>query len=124
MSYCRFSTDDFRCDFYAYESEDGFHLDVAGSRTDWEPPPSPYDPASWDLDEEEFTRIAAEYHEALQAAPRECINLEGAGQHHRFDTLSEMRDMIEDHVRRGFRAPGWLLPSLDDELAEEEPGTN
>jgi hypothetical protein len=32
MSYCRWSTDDYRCDLYVYESDDGFHTHVAGRR--------------------------------------------------------------------------------------------
>ena len=119
MSFCRFSDNDFQCDFYAFESAEGFQLYVAGNRVTWEPPPSPYSPANWDLTQDEFSRISTEYHEALHAAPREWINLEGAGSSHRFDTLRELRDAIATHLRRGFRAPDWLLPRLDEELDEE-----
>lgn len=122
MSFCRFSTDDFRCDFYAYESKNGFHLYVAGNRINWDPPVSPYDPSSLELSQEEFGRVSREYHEALERAPREPIGLEGAGGDHLLGTLRELRDMIGEHMRRGFRAPGWLLPSLDEELALGEGG--
>ena len=54
MSYCRFSTDDFRCDFYAYEARDGYHLHVPGSRVMWDPPQSPYRPESLQRPEEEL----------------------------------------------------------------------
>ena len=120
MSYCRFSTDNFRCDLYAYGSHDGYHLHVAGNRVVWDPPPSPYRPESLQLPTEEFNRINREYHQTLLKAPREFIDLEGAGGHHVFATLRELRDSIADHLQRGFQAPAWLLPSIDEEIREEE----
>lgn len=32
MSFCRWSSDDFRSDFYIYESDQGFEVDVARKR--------------------------------------------------------------------------------------------
>lgn len=32
MSWCRFSSDNFRCDLYVYESDDGFAVHVASNR--------------------------------------------------------------------------------------------
>lgn len=32
MSYCRFSSDDFQCDIYCYESDEGFQIHVAAAR--------------------------------------------------------------------------------------------
>jgi len=32
MSYCRWSTDDFRCDLYVYEASDGIYVHIAGSK--------------------------------------------------------------------------------------------
>ena len=47
MSYCRWSTDDFRCDVYVYESKNGYEINIAALRhrlTDAElPPPVPFD---------------------------------------------------------------------------------
>ena len=118
MSYCRFSTEDFRCDFYAYEADDGYHLHVAGNRVVWDPPQSPYDPENRYLPADEFNRINRGYHESLRKAPREPIELEGAGGYHVFTTLRELRDSIADHVQRGFQAPEWLLPSIDEQMEE------
>lgn len=35
MSYCRWSTDDFQCDLYCYESSEGWMTHVAGNRVHW-----------------------------------------------------------------------------------------
>ena len=121
MAYCRFSTDDFRCDFYAYEDAGGgYTLHVAGSRLRWEPPAaSPYDPRCWQLPAEEFNRISREYHAALAAADREPIGLDGAGDTQRFETLREMCDRIRELLELGFRAPDWLVPRMEEEMEEE-----
>ena len=128
-SFCRFSSDDFRCDFSARQSEAGFELDVAALRVVWEPPASPFDQRSLSLTRDEFAKINRRYHEALEAAPQEAIGLEGAGESHTFSTLEELRDTVQEHLRRGFRAPDWLLPSLQEEidsgrsLAPGQPGS-
>ena len=125
MSYCRFSSDDFRCNFYAYgDSSGGYVLHVAASRVNWEPPErSPYrfDETS-DMTEDEFRAVHEEYHRRLQDSPRSNISLPGAGETFRFDTLREMRDRMKELIDLGFRAPDWLLPSLEGEIEEEEAG--
>lgn len=46
MSYCRWSSDDYQCDIYAYEAEDGFVVHVASSRKRFiEPLPEPISPS-------------------------------------------------------------------------------
>ncbi len=119
MSYCRFSCDNFRCDFYAYESKAGFQLHVAASRVEWEPPTSPYTLESLHLTQEEFKQVSAQYHQALMAAPRTYINLPGAGESHQFDTLRELRSAIQEHIALGFLAPDWLIQEIDQEIGQE-----
>lgn len=44
--YCRWSTDDFQCDLYCYESEGGFETHVAANRIHWKialPPPADFE---------------------------------------------------------------------------------
>ena len=125
MSFCRFSDDDFRCNFYAYgDSAGGYVLHVAASRVNWEPPErNPYrlDETS-DMTEDEFRAVHVEYHRRLEDSPRSKIDLPGAGETFRFDTLREMRDRMKEFMDLGFRAPDWLLPSLEGEIEEEEAG--
>ena len=115
-SFCRFSNDDFQCDFQAYQTQAGFELHVAARRVVWEPPESPYDPHNLRLPQDDYARLNRQYHDALKAAPQEAIELEGAGQHHVFATLGDLRDAVQEHVGLGFRAPDWLLPSLQEEI--------
>lgn len=41
MSFCRFSTDDFQCDLYCYESDAGYETIVANNRPRWKVPLPP-----------------------------------------------------------------------------------
>lgn len=68
MSYCRWSSDSYRCDLYVYESDDGFHTHVAGCRhvLDWSDLPPP-------VDVREDPEGYLSRHKALMAA------LDGAG---------------------------------------------
>lgn len=122
MSYCRFSDDNFRCDFYAYEGADGYHLHLAASRITVELPSSPYTPAALEMPPEEFAEAAKKHHEAVMNAPRESIELEDAGESLRFDRLQDMRNAIQGYIQAGFQAPKWLIPSLDEEIQEFPEG--
>ena len=42
MSYCRFSSDQFQCDVYVYESSDGWVIHVASSRSKLKSPKIPW----------------------------------------------------------------------------------
>ena len=118
MSFCRFSSDDFRCDFYAYESEYGYELYVAASRITWDPPPNPL--RHLELDPEEWQEMYRAYHEALQAAPRSRVLHAAAGGHSVLPSLTALRDRIAELASQGLHAPPWLIPDLDALIAEEE----
>ena len=121
MSYCRFSTDDHKCDFYAYESDDGFVLHLAGSRVIWDPPNNAYDiDVVMDTPGEEWVEMARVYHEAIMNAPRERIESEYAGKTYTYSTLLGMKNGIEFFIREGFIAPDWLVSSLEEEIYDKE----
>ena len=119
MSYSRFSDDNFRCAFYAYEDAQGYTLHVAASQTKDGLPPSPLTQESLRLPREEWENLNREYWSVLKSAPRENIDLPGAGEAHHFATLRELRDKIAELASLGFHAPPWLLPRLDEEIDGE-----
>ena len=119
MSFCRFTDNNCRCDFYAYESEGGFRLHVAASRVVWDAPPDPFAAeVVLSAPEEWWARMVQTWRQALTEAKRKAITLDGAGESHIFETLPGVRECIADHIGRGFQAPDWLLESLDEEIAE------
>ncbi len=121
MSYCRWSDDDFRCDFYAYGDRDGYRLHLAGVRTVWDPPPSPYDLKVIRTEPGEFRQVYRQYHQALERAERIPIKHPLAGQMLQFNTLEEMRAKMAELLAEGFRAPDWVLERIDDEIGETAP---
>ena len=119
MSFCRFSSDDYRSDFYAFESGEGYELYVARNRIDWDPPPSAMTEEALQLPTGEWTEMHRIYMDALNTAPRELINHPAAGAHFLFDSLRQLRDKIAELSEQGLHAPDWLLPELDLELREQ-----
>ena len=121
MSFCRFSSEDFRCDFYAFESERGYELYIAASRIIWDPPPNPL--KNLHLEHDAWGELYHRYHEALDAAPREPVRHPAAGSHAVLPSLAGLRDRIALLTGQGLTAPPWLLPELNALIAEEEIGT-
>ena len=121
MSFCRFSTDNYRCDLYAYESAHGFELHVAAQRVHWDPPQSPLSLEALNLPHEEWLALYARYHDALREAPRSSIIHPDAGGHHLLGSLQQLRDKIEQLISEGLHAPDWLLPELDELILEDAP---
>ena len=118
MSFCRFSSDNFRSDFYAYESAIGYELHVASNRVIWDPPFSPMEPYSLQLPALEWAERYRDYMDRLHEAPREPIVHPAAGEFRVFDSLQELRDRIAELVGEGFHAPEGLLEELDSEISD------
>ena len=123
MSFCRFSSDDFQCDFYAYESNSGYELYVAARRAEWDPPLSPFTPEAIQLPFSEWKQAHEDYFKKLREAPRLEIRHPAAGSHQIFPSLQALRDRIAELASEGLRAPEWLIPELDAEITEQEKPT-
>lgn len=119
MSFCRFSSDDYRSDFYAFESAEGYELYIARNRVIWDPPPSAMAEEALRLPPGEWTEMHRVYMDALNTAPRELIDHPAAGAHFLFDSLRQLRNKIAELSEQGLHAPGWLLPELDLEISRE-----
>lgn len=121
MSYCRFSTDSYRCDLYCYEDVHGhFVTHVAARRHTL---PDDVQDAPFDLllsDPAEFTRQHYAFMDALKHAPREPIGLPHDGESFSDGDLETMRERVAELIQLGYRAPDWLLPTIDEELAGDE----
>ena len=120
MAYCRFSSNDHQCDFYAYESDNGFVLHLAANRSIWDPPNNAYNvEVVMNTPWEQWGDMAQEYHKSLMNAPREKIEHENAGETFTYNTLHELKDGISSFIEQGFIAPDWLIPLIDEEINEK-----
>lgn len=115
MSYCRFSSDDFQCDLYIYESEfGGFVTHVAKRRAVYRAPlpkPVPFDETqleAWLVRH----RLVMAMHEAALFVP---IDAPHAGATFFDETLSDLQGRLGELKRLGYRYP----ESVDAALAAE-----
>lgn len=98
MSYCRWSSDDFDCDVYAYEHCDGgWAVHVAGSRYVTKPK-EPFD-----------------FNVAPDLVP---IGLAFDGQTFREPSLQAFRDRMTVLRGAGYRFPDYVFEEIDEEMAE------
>ena len=111
MSYCRFSSDNFHCDLYCYETSEGYVTHVASSRIIGEPP------------EIDLEKGAGKALEALRErsvffanCERVRIGLPYDGERFVDGSLGEMISRVESLVALGYRVPGGLVESLQEEM--------
>jgi hypothetical protein len=122
MSYCRWSTDQFRSDVYCYEAGHGFVIHVAANRlvSDQPRPERKTDGVSWD--DPRWVDLSLEDWNALdawcKAARREPITLEHAGEELVERTAGECADRLRYLRGLGYCVPQQALEALDEEAAE------
>lgn len=122
MSYCRWSTDDFKCDLYCYESNKGYSIHVAMRRSvPKEPLPAPMDLPPKGAPTEEFQAYADRFNEMLRIvgeADYEEITLPYAGETFELDTLEDFIFHLEMLKDLEYRFPDYVLEIAKEELEE------
>lgn len=118
MSYCRWSTDDFQCDLYVYESVGGFwSTNVAGNRIVYkEPLPAPVPFSADRLGEwrERHERVA----QMIGEADRVYIELPHAGESFEDPTPGACADRLEYLKGLGYKFPDDVIDALREEQRE------
>lgn len=122
MSYCRWSTDGFKCDLYCYEDvSGGWTTHVAGRRRVGELPESPFDDlVAKAITSEQFTERYKTYMDAVGAQDFVDIDLPHAGETFNDSTLKLFRDRLVYLRGLGYSFPDGVLAAVDEEIAEEE----
>ncbi len=116
MSYCRWSTDNCRCDLYCYEAKDGYVIHVAGNRLRNTPPTVPF---ILDVPLEVHRRAHAHQSRWLHHhAKRERIKLRYAGKSFYGLTLAGFLSWLVELRRIGYRFPDYVLADVREEIAE------
>lgn len=123
MAYCRFSTDDFQCDVYAFaHCEGGFAIYVAARRRVYHrplPPPLPWPAAAATrAQRRRWVRKFMRRDRAVRRAGRHLKPIGGPfdGAHFREPTIAAAIARLEALHRAGYRYPATVL----DELKEEQ----
>lgn len=116
MSYCRWSTDSFRCDLYCYEDVGGGYMThVAARRIDDGAPRE-----DWGLmvsDPDEFMRQHVALLEWMETHPLRPIGLDYDGLTFHDPTPGEFLDRLMMLRRAGYRFPDDVLLTVAEEMA-------
>lgn len=113
MSYCRFSTDDFQCDVYAYEDvRGGWTICVAATRSA---------PGAWAHAFDGLGPVisGSDALAAVKAVRVDLLNLPSAGERFNEPTLRAFRDRMTALREEGFRFPDNVFEQIDEEIAAQ-----
>lgn len=115
MSYCRFSSDNWRSDIYCYESIDGvWEIHVAGNRVVGDIPPEP----SLNLlktDVDQFGKEHKAVMDFLDTAVREPIELPHAGESFTEGTAALAAERLLVLRTIGYNVPDYAIEALRNE---------
>lgn len=112
MSYCRFSTDDYQCDLYVYESDQGIEICVAGTRYHYQEP-LPANIAFKDFDAwlKRHNKVMAMTRDAV----KEPIGLPHDGGYFTFPDREDAAEFVEKLGALGYQFPADLPAWLREE---------
>lgn len=120
MSICRWSSNDFHCDIYAYEDvSGGITVHVAGNRVifaDPLPEPVPFTPENIELWFARHHQVTA----MVDTAKREPIGLSRDGQTFRCLAPDDALELIESLRAEGYVVPDYAMDEVR-EIADGEP---
>lgn len=121
MSYCRFSSDDWRSDVYVYESHDGWVVHVAGSRGH-KPVPAPDMKGLIDgrVPAELVAEQVADMRRRIEERRLVPIDHPLAGESRTFGEPSCCADWLEHLMTEGFHVPEHVVPALREEAIDSD----
>jgi len=121
MSYCRWSSDDFQCDVYVYEScQGGFDTHVAGQRYVFkEPLPPPVN-----LSQDNIQEWMARHNKVSETLDHDSmieIGLPHDGESFNDSTPGECADRLESLRAMGYVVPQYAIDALREEQGDVQP---
>jgi len=122
MSFCRWSSDNFKSDLYIYESYDGYSVNVASRKIVEELPPL-YEPDYYNINEEEVRKLSESMKaqdDAIDICTRVDIGLPYDGKSFSLDTAQECVDLVKHLIEIGYRVPDGVIEALEEEIDESE----
>lgn len=122
MSYCRFSSDDWKSDVYVYENADfgGYTIHVAGTKHVADTP-IPEMPEAWHkLDPEVFLSIHKAQMAWVESAKLVPLNLPYDGKTFNFDDIEECISHLLTLREHGYRVPQFAIDALTEEAKYKE----
>lgn len=120
MSYCRWSSDNWKCDVYCYEDvRGGWTTHVAGMKRIGEIPIYEFPKDDSPEEQERFMREYKAHNEAVDKSTLEPIGLPHDGETFNDDTLEEFRGRLTMLKEAGYHVPKWVFETIDEEMLSE-----
>lgn len=121
MSYCRWSSDNWKCDLYCYENVNGgWTTHVAAQKVTGD---VPEELEIGSVPAEEWIKAHNAAMDFLDTAERKPIGLPHDGRSFNDPTLEAFRERLLDLRAAGYSFPDYVLDEIDAELAHE-PATS
>lgn len=118
MSYCRWSSDDFKCDLYCYQSSEGYTTHVANNRHVGDAPHLDWSTLKVE-NSDEFARQYKAQTDWLSTAKREPIGLPYDGQSFHDPDLQSFLATVTMLKDAGYHVPTYLFDAIREEMIEE-----
>jgi hypothetical protein len=118
MSYCRWSSDNYKCDIYAYESSAGYQIHVASSRYVGEPPESSLNliilGGKENIDKYlSGEKVRRKWFDKGETRP---IGLPYDGESYLCDSLQEFYDKMMELRNAGYHIPDQAFKRIKEEM--------
>lgn len=125
MSYCRWSSDYYRCDLYIYECGDAedrrWAIHVAGRRHAIALPPEWDGPNEEAIPHEEWAERYVELHKQLNKAELVPIGLPHDNESFEVTSLEDLLAKVRELRAMGYQCPEGVITDILQEIAEEAP---
>lgn len=116
MSYCRFSTDDFQCDLYCYESVNGnYETQVASNRFRFKIPL----PEKVDVGTNEWFKRHDKIMEMVKHADKVKIGLPYDGKYFSDSNIEDFYNRLLELKRVGYQFPDYVLEQVKSEIKND-----
>ncbi len=119
MSYCRFSTNDFQCDLYCYESKSGYETHIAQNRFVFREPMPPPVEFSLDTSDQWFARHQAVMRE-VDRADKVKIGLPHDGESFTDTSLEDFLTRLIHLKDVGYQFPDDVIETVKEEMENEK----
>lgn len=118
MSYCRWSSDDWRCDVYCYaDCTGGYTTHVAGNRVVGRIPEVP---DIMSTDAETFTKAHRKQLDFISTAKRKTIGGPFDGESFNDPTLEAFEERLHEIKAAGYNVPDWVFKRITEEREAED----
>ena len=121
MSYCRWSTDNFNCDLYAYQSDRGYIIHVCAGKYSGDIPKNDMSflDSGTKEDIDKYLQTSKVQSDYLKTCGTEPIGLPYDGETFELETIEDFYNKMQELIKVGYRCPESVLEGIKDEINEQ-----